>query len=118
MRHYSENKKCIGKISPYKDDFFIAIRKSLLEAHRVLKNNGILAVYICDFYKHGSGFVPVGINTFDLCMEFFSPVDVIAVVRHNKDLDKGNFRKAAVEQNFFLRGFNYLFIFKKLKNRQ
>ena len=40
-------------------------------------------------------------------------VDIIAVTRHNKTLDMGNYRKAAEEGNFFLRGFNYLFILKK-----
>ena len=41
------------------------------------------------------------------------PIDIIAVVRHNKTLEMGNYRKAAEEGNFFLRGFNYLFIMKK-----
>ena len=44
----------------------------------------------------------------------FQPVDVISVVRHNASLGKGNFNKAAEEGNFFLRGFNYLFIMKKV----
>jgi hypothetical protein len=44
------------------------------------------------------------------CLE---PVDVIAVVRHNKTLDMGNYRAAAEDGNFFLRGFNYLFIMRK-----
>jgi hypothetical protein len=35
----------------------------------------------------------------------FEPVDVVAVVRHNKTLEMGNYRKAAEEGNFFLRGF-------------
>ena len=39
--------------------------------------------------------------------------DIIAVTRHNKTLEMGNYRKAAEEQNFFLRGFNYLFILRK-----
>jgi adenine-specific DNA-methyltransferase len=34
-------------------------------------------------------------------------------VRHNKTLEMGNYRKAAHEGNFFLRGFNYLFIVRK-----
>ena len=28
----------------------------------------------------------------------------------------GNYRKAAEEENFFLRGFNYLFIMRKLSD--
>jgi hypothetical protein len=42
---------------------------------------------------------------------------VVAVVRHNRTLDFGNYRKAAEEQNFFLRGFNYLFIARKPERR-
>jgi hypothetical protein len=42
-----------------------------------------------------------------------TPVDIISVVRHNKTLEMGNYRKAAEEGNFFLRGFNYLFIARK-----
>jgi hypothetical protein len=42
----------------------------------------------------------------------FEPVDVISVIRHNKTLEMGNYRKAADEGNFFLRGFNYLFIMR------
>ena len=38
---------------------------------------------------------------------------MFAVVRHNKTLEMGNYRKAAEEGNFFLRGFNYLLIGKK-----
>ena len=40
-------------------------------------------------------------------------VDIIAVVRHNKTLAMGNYRAAADVGNFFLRGFNYLFIMRK-----
>jgi hypothetical protein len=37
----------------------------------------------------------------------------VAVVRRNQKLRRGSWRKAAEEGNFFLRGFNYLFIMKK-----
>jgi hypothetical protein len=42
-------------------------------------------------------------------------MDIVSVVRHNKTLEMGNYRKAAEEGNFFLRGFNYLFIMQKPK---
>jgi adenine-specific DNA-methyltransferase len=41
----------------------------------------------------------------------------VSVVRHNKSLELGNYRKAAEEGNFFLRGFNYLFIAQRRDNR-
>ncbi|HEX2972282.1 MAG TPA: hypothetical protein VHP11_08105, partial [Tepidisphaeraceae bacterium] len=45
-------------------------------------------------------------------------VDIIAVTRHNKTLEMGNYRAAAEEGNFFLRGFNYLFIMRKAEAAQ
>ena len=35
------------------------------------------------------------------------------MVRGNRKLERPRFHKAAAEQNFFLRGFNHLLIFKK-----
>jgi len=50
---------------------------------------------------------------FDQLAQLFEPIDTIAVVRHNRTLTQGNYHKAAETQNFFLRGFNYLFILRK-----
>jgi len=50
--------------------------------------------------------------------ERFEPIDVVAVVRHNAKLAKGNWHRAAEERNFFLRGFNYLFIVRKAKGHR
>jgi hypothetical protein len=35
------------------------------------------------------------------------------VVRHNRTLKMGNFHRTADEGNFYLRGFNHLFIMRK-----
>jgi hypothetical protein len=43
---------------------------------------------------------------------------VVAVTRHHKTLEMGNYHKAAEEQNFFLRGFNYLFLLQKPEKAQ
>jgi hypothetical protein len=43
----------------------------------------------------------------------FQPVDHVAVVRGSKTLSDGRYHKAAEEENFFLRGFNHLLIFRK-----
>jgi hypothetical protein len=61
----------------------------------------------------GEGFFPIGFELFALMRKKFTPVDIISVVRHNKTLEMGNYRAAAEEGNFFLRGFNYLFIMHK-----
>ena len=72
-----------------------------------------MALYISDSYVHGQGFYPLGFELFAILQKQLQPVDIISVVRHNKTLEMGNYRKAAEEGNFYLRGFNYLFIMKK-----
>jgi hypothetical protein len=58
--------------------------------------------------------MPIGFELFGMMQkQGFKPIDIIAVVRHNQKLARGNWHKAAEEGNFFLRGFNYLFIMKK-----
>ena len=69
-----------------------------------------MALYVSDSFVKGKGFFPIGFELFNILRKRLVPVDVISVVRHNKTLDMGNYRKAAEEGNFFLRGFNYLFI--------
>ena len=57
--------------------------------------------------------MPIGARLVELLERRFEMVDHVAVVRGNKNLEKGNFHKAAEETNFFLRGFNHLLIFRK-----
>ena len=57
---------------------------------------------------------PTDLSTCDRDEELFQMVDVISVVRHNSKLERGDFARAALEGNFFLRGFNYLMIGKKV----
>jgi len=111
--NYSDNPRCIGKLSAFSPEYFTRMEKAIKEAHRVLKHNGYLALYVCDFFKVRRGFAPVGFKLFSISEKIFTPVDIITVTRHNKDLQKGNYHKAAVKENFYLRGFNYLFIFQK-----
>jgi adenine-specific DNA-methyltransferase len=85
----------------------------LSEIHRVLRKDRHMALYVSDSYVKGKAFYPIGFELFSRMQKLFEPVDVIAVVRHNKTLEMGNYRKAAEEGNFFLRGFNYLFIMRK-----
>jgi DNA modification methylase len=124
---YSDDPRCIGRLdagsrSEQGDigaEYYDAMDQVFAEAHRVLKPGRYLAVYISDSYKKRSPnspaveFMPIGFELFALLRKRFKPVDIIAVVRHNKKLEQGNWKKAAVEQNFYLRGFNYCLIFKK-----
>ncbi len=110
---YSNDPACIGKLSAYQPQYFRAMHRAFKEAHRVLVPGGILALYVCDYFEKKKGFAPVGFQLFLSMVEMFTPKDIISVVRHNKKLEQGNFRKAAEEGNFFLRGFNYLMIVEK-----
>lgn len=114
---YSDDPACIGKLDAGGDDggeaYYGAMGEVIAECHRVMKNRRYMGLYVSDSFKKGRPFMPIGFELFAILREHFKPVDIIAVVRHNAKLTRGNWRKAAEEGNFFLRGFNYLFIMKK-----
>jgi len=110
---YSDDPACIGKVSAFDPRFYQEMRKVFEEADRVLRPGGVFALYVCDFFEKKRGFAPVGFGLFSLFTLFFEPIDAVAVVRHNKDLEKGNYHLAAERDNFFLRGFNHLFLARK-----
>jgi SAM-dependent methyltransferase len=110
---YSDHPDCIGSLSVYEPAYFQEMEKVFKESSRILKQNCFFGLYVCDHFTKKKGYVPVGMKLFRLCAKRFNPIDTICVVRHNKDLKKGNYHKAAEEQNFHLRGFNYLFIMQK-----
>ncbi len=117
---YSDDPRCIGRLDASGDDggeaYYRAMRSVISEIARVLKDRRYMALYVSDSFrkrKTGGVFMPIGFELFAILREHFKPVDIISVVRHNQKLDKGNWRKAAEEGNFFMRGFNYLFIMKK-----
>jgi adenine-specific DNA-methyltransferase len=113
---YGPDPRDIGKLSASSGEYYTAMEQVIAEIHRVLKPGKHMALYVSDSYEHsksGGTFHPLGFELFARLQKRFEPVDIIAVVRHNKTLDMGNYRKAAEEGNFFLRGFNYLFIMRK-----
>jgi len=118
---YSDDPNCIGKLDAGGEDggtaYFEAMKGVIDEAHRVLRDRRFMGLYVSDSYKKRKGpqasFMPIGFELFSLLRARFRPVDIICVARKNAKLNKGNWRKAAERDNFFLRGFNYLFIMKK-----
>jgi len=124
---YSDDAACIGKLSASDKDasgrvggaYYDAMDSVFGEVYRVLKDRRFLAIYVSDSYrKRGAGspapsFAPIGFELFALLRTRFTPMDIVSVKRGNQKLLRGSWKKAAAEGNYFLRGFNYLFIMKK-----
>ncbi len=111
---YSDDPRCIGKLSALTNDYYIAMEDVIRELYRVLKTDRYMGLYVSDSYiNKKKKFMPIGFELFYIMQRYFEAVDIISVVRHNKTLQQGNYRKAAEKENFFLRGFNYLFIMHK-----
>ena len=123
---YSDSPADIGKLDASGPDggaaYYAAMDQVIAEIARVLKDRRYMALYVSDSWSKrsagdagtGTGvFMPIGFELFSRLRRHFKPVDIIAVVRQNRKLDRGNWHKAAEEGNFFMRGFNYLFIMKK-----
>jgi DNA modification methylase len=111
--HYSDDPKCIGKLSAYGPEYVREMGRAIREGVRVLVPGGVLAVYCCDVWDARRGFAPVGLQLLAQMADVVDLVDVVSVVRHNKTLEMGNYHKAARDQNFYLRGFNYLLLGRK-----
>jgi adenine-specific DNA-methyltransferase len=110
---YSEDPRCIGKLSAFDDAYYAAMGDVFREAERVLRDRRYLALFVSDSWDKKLGFAPIATRLGTLLGQSFRPIDHIAVVRGNRDLEKPNYHKAAAEGNFFLRGFTHLLLFKK-----
>lgn len=110
---YSDDPRCLGKLDAAGKGYYRAMGQVFAEIDRILKPDKHMALYVSDSFVAGEGFLPLGFDLFSQLRERFTPVDIISVTRHNKTLEMGNYRRAAEEGNYFLRGFNYLFVFYK-----
>lgn len=110
---YGPDPRDIGKLAASGPEYYQAMEQVIREIHRILKPGGHMALYVCDSFVKGDGFYPIGFDLFQLLRKHLEPIDIVCVTRHNKTLEMGNYRRAAEEGNFFLRGFNYLFIMRK-----
>ena len=82
-----------------------------------MKKDRYMALYVSDSYEKDYPFMPIGFKLFEIMNKYFMPIDIVSVVRHNKSLSKGNYHLSAIEYNYYLRGFNYLFIMYKKGNK-
>jgi DNA modification methylase len=115
---YGPDPRDIGKLDAATPAYYESMEQVIREIHRVLKPGSHMALYVSDSFVKGKAFLPIGFELFQIMRKYLEPVDVISVVRHNKTLEMGNYRKAAEDGNFFLRGFNYLFIMQKKDNKK
>ncbi|MEO6434208.1 MAG: DNA methyltransferase [Tepidisphaeraceae bacterium] len=116
---YGDDPRDIGKLDVATGPaYYDAMEQVFRESLRLLKPGKHLGLYVGDSFVKGEGFHPIGFELYARLRRVgFEPMDIVSVVRHNKTLEMGNYRKAAEEGNFFLRGFNYLFIVKKPTER-
>jgi adenine-specific DNA-methyltransferase len=110
---YSLDERCIGRLDAFEPEYFAALEQAFDEVARVLRDRRYLALYVSDSFRKQRGFVGIGAELYVLLRQRFVPVDHVVVVRGNRKLEKPRFHSTAAEQNFYLRGFNHLLIFKQ-----
>lgn len=110
---YSDSPQCIGKLDALDETYYDAMTLAIREMDRVLKPGRYMALYVSDSWRNKKPFCPIGFRLFEIMSRHFEPVDIVCVVRHNKTLKRNHYHTEAVKGNYFLRGFNYLFIMRK-----
>ena len=110
---YSEAPDCIGKLDAAEPAYYEAMEQVIREIHRVLRPNRHMALYVSDSFRKKKPFCPIGFRLFAILERYFDPVDIVAVTRHNRTMKRRHYHTEAVSGNYFLRGFNYLFIMHK-----
>lgn len=110
--NYSDDKRCIGKISCEKGEFYDELEKVASEIARILKPNKVAGWVIADQWIKKK-FTPAGFLLWQRLERYFDPVDIVCLTRHNQTSNTRIWHNRARQFNFYLRGFKYLFIMKK-----
>lgn len=114
---YSGAKECLGELSAQDPRYYAALDEVFGEMIRVLRPERYLAVYVHDSFEKGQPFMPIGYRVYELLSRRLVGVDAIAIVRNNRTLLRNHFHVAAVEHNYYLRGFGHLLVFYKPSER-
>ena len=109
---YSDDPNCIGKLAVHDGAWGRAMAEVRDEVARVLRPGGICAVYVSDLLTK-QGFFPLGIDSAAIFKSAFRLLDHVAVVRHNRKLEEGARRNAAVRGGDLQRGFHHLLLLEK-----
>lgn len=110
---YNEHSDDIGKIPSEDERFYDELEKVMKECHRILKHGKVLGWLIGDQWVK-KRFTPVGFKIYERLCKYFDTVDVICVVRRGQTSNTGIWYNRAIRFNFYLRGFKYLFLMRKL----
>jgi len=110
---YSGLPECIGELSARGEEYFMAMDGVIREVDRILRPDRFMALYVSDSFEKGRPFMPIGFRLFSVMEKYFEAADIVAVKRYNAKLQKRSWHTVAIEHNYFLRGFNYLFIMRK-----
>lgn len=110
---YSGDPNCIGELDAREGGYYEAMEEVIAGLYKVMKPGAYLGLYISDSFAKGKSFSPLGFEIFLRLSRLFDPVDIICVTRHHKTLKRNHWHTSALEGNYFLRGFNYLFIMRK-----
>jgi DNA modification methylase len=110
---YNDHPDDIGKISAETENFYDELEKVMRECHRILKPDKVLGWLIGDQWVKKK-FTPVGFRIFERLCKYFEPVDIICVARRNQTSNTAIWHNRALKFNFYLRGFKYLFIVRKV----
>ncbi len=109
---YNDHPNNIGILSAESDEFYDELEKVMAECKRVLKPGKVIGWVIGDQWVKKK-FTPVGFLVYERLARHFEPVDIICLVRRGQTSNTGIWHSRALRLNFYLRGFKYLFIFKK-----
>jgi len=108
---YSDDPKCIGRISCEKNEFYDELEEVAKEIQRILKPGKVMGWVIADQWIKKK-FTPTGFLLWQRLEKYFEPMEIVSVTRHNQTSNTGLWHQRARQFNFYLRGFKYLFIMK------
>jgi DNA modification methylase len=111
---YSDDEKCIGKISCENEKFYDELEKTAKEILRILKPNKVMGWVIADQWIKRK-FTATGFLMWQRLEKYFEPIDIVCLTRHNQTSNTGIWHNRARQYNFYLRGFKYLFIMRNSK---
>ena len=114
---YNNQPGNIGKLSAESDEFYRALDMVMAECYRVMKPGKVLGWLIGDQWVKKK-FTPVGFSLYERLCKYFETVDVICVARRSQTSNTGIWHNRALNFNFYLRGFKYLFIMRKPAGEQ